>query len=51
MAFMGGAAALHTTMVAGLVSKNFITPADVQMVRDIQEELSTYLTGVQEGRV
>ena len=50
-AFMGGAGALHGIMVAGLTSKSFITPADIQMVRDIQEELSAYLTGVQEGRV
>jgi hypothetical protein len=51
MAFMGGAGTLHGIMVAGLVSKSFITPADVQMVRDIQEELSTYLTDLREGRV
>ena len=50
MAFMSGAGALHGIMVAGLTSKSFITPADIQMVRDIQEELSAYLTDLQEGR-
>ena len=50
-AFMSGAGALHRIMVTGLTSKSFITPSDVQMVRDIQEELSTYLTDLREGRV
>ena len=50
IAFMSGAAALHFTMVAGLVSKSFITPADVQMVRDVQEELEVYVTDLREGR-
>ena len=50
MAFMAGAATLHRVMVTNLVSENFITPSDIQMVRDIQEELVAYNKDVAEGR-
>jgi hypothetical protein len=47
-AFMAGAASMYKNLLS--VNHDIITPQDMSMIEDVQEEMAAYAIAIQEGR-